>query len=333
MRTLMLMAAFLAQSATCTPVYYVSDRIPGPDGGWDYVRVDADNNRVLVARGTSVMAIDLTTRTVTPGLAAGERLHDALPVNGELLVTNGGNATAVFADSKTGSTLATVPTGKGPDAATYDPQSGLVLVMDHAGGQVTLIDPKARKAVGTINIGGEMEAAAVRDGRAYVNIEDKNEIVVIDIAGRKVVTRWALPGCEAPTGIALIAGGKQLIAACDGSSVIVDIASGKVVQALPTGKGADGVAYDAKRNLAFVPAGRDGMLSIIDLSEKAARIVQTLPTQVSARTITIDPRTGRLYLPAASFGPPTTAGGRPSPLPGSFVVLVVDEKSEALPRH
>jgi hypothetical protein len=69
------------------------------------------NNRVLVARGTSVMAVDLATRAVTPGLAAGARLHDALPVNGELLVTNGGNATARFADAKTGTTLATVPTG------------------------------------------------------------------------------------------------------------------------------------------------------------------------------------------------------------------------------
>jgi DNA-binding beta-propeller fold protein YncE len=317
----------LAQSALAAPVYKVIDRIPGPDGGWDYVRVDPDNNRVLVARGTSVMAVDLGSKAVTPGLAAGARLHDALPVNGELLVTNGGTATAVFADAKTGTTLATVPTGKGPDAAAFDPQSGLVLVMEHAGGQVTLIDPKAHQAVGTIDVGGDMEAAAVKDGRAYVNVEDRNEIAVIDIAARKVVTRWALPGCDAPTGIALIADGKRLIAACDGSSVIVDIASGKVVQALPTGKGADGVAYDARRNLAFVAAGRDGTLAVIDLGGKTARIVQTLPTQATARTIAIDPRSGRLYLPAATPGAVPAGGGRAPLVPGSFVLLVVGPQS------
>jgi DNA-binding beta-propeller fold protein YncE len=168
-----------------------------------------------------------------------------------------------------------------------------------------------------------MEAAAVKGGRAYVNVEDKNEIAVIDIAGRKVVAHWALPGCDAPTGIALIADGKRLIAACDGSSVIVDIASGKVVQALPTGKGADGVAYDAKRNLAFVSAGRDGTLAVIDLGGRSAKIIQTLPTQVSARTIAIDPRTGHLYLPAAAMGPASAVGGRPQAVPGSFAVLVV----------
>lgn len=333
MRTLIVLAALLAQSAAAAPAYKIVDRIPGPDGGWDYVRVDPENNHVLVARGSSVMAVDLETHAVTPGLAAGARLHDALPVNGELLVTNGGSATAVFADAKTGATLATVPTGKGPDAAAFDAQSGLVLVMDHAGGQVTLVDPKAHAVVGTIDVGGAMEAAAVKDGRAYVNVEDRNEIAVLDIAGRKVVDRWALPGCDAPTGIALIAGGRRLIAACDGSSVIVDIASGKVIQSLPTGRGADGVAYDDERNLAFVPAGRDGTLAIIDLAGKAARIAQTLPTQVSARTIARDPRTGRLYLPAASFGPPTTPGGRPSPVPGTFVVMIVDATTPASRRR
>jgi hypothetical protein len=46
-------------------------------------------------------------------------------------------------------------------------------------------------------------------------------------------------------------------------------------------------------------------------------------TQVSARTIAIDPRTGRLYLPAAEFGPRPAAGGRPPMVPGTFQVLVV----------
>ena len=67
--TMILLVALLSQAAVAAPAYRVLDRIPGPDGGWDYVRVDAANNRVLVARGTSVMAVDLTTRVVTTGLA------------------------------------------------------------------------------------------------------------------------------------------------------------------------------------------------------------------------------------------------------------------------
>jgi DNA-binding beta-propeller fold protein YncE len=318
-----LLALGCAQSISAAPLYAVVDRIAGPDGGWDYLHVDTASNRLLVAHGNAVLAIDLATKAITPGLVPGARLHDALPVGGELLVTNGGTATAVFADIMTGATLATVATGKGPDAAAVDPRSGLILVMNHAGGDITLIDPKAPQAVGTIAVGGELEAAAIVDGRAYVNVEDRNEIAVVDLAARRVIARWPLPGCTSPTGIALFAGGKRLIAACDGSSVIVDRAKGRVLQALPTGKGADGVAVDNKHGLAFVSAGRDGTLSVIDTGGRKAKVIQTLPTQVSARTITIDPRSGRLYLPAATPGPMPPGGGRAAAIPGSFVVLVV----------
>lgn len=327
MRYLLLIATMFAQAAAAAPAYRVIDRISGPDGGWDYLHVDPASNRLLVAHGNAVMAVDLATRAVTTGLAPGQRLHDVLPVGGELLVTNGGNATAVFADIRTGATLATVATGKGPDAAAIDPGSGLVLVMNHAGGDITLIDPRTHQAVGTVAVGGALEAAAVVDGRAYVNVEDRNEIAVVDIAQRNVIARWPLSGCQSPTGIALFARGKRLIAACDGASIIVDRANGRVVQTLATGAGADGVVVDDARGFAFVSAGREGALAVIALTGPRARIVQTVPTQVSARTITLDPRSGRLYLPAATLAPPPPGGGRPQAVPGSFVVLVIAARS------
>jgi DNA-binding beta-propeller fold protein YncE len=306
--------------------YHIVDRIAGPDGAWDYVRVDAANNRVLVAHSSSVLAINLATKAVTTGLAPALMLHEPLPVNGgaEILVTNGGTATAVFADAKTGAPLASVKTGVGPDAAEFDAHSGLILVMDHVGGDVMLIDPKTHKAVASVPIGGDLEAAAVDGhGRAYVNIENKNEIAVIDIAQRKVVARYPLAGCDGPTGLAYDAADAQLIAACDGSTVVVTAATGKVVATLATGKGADGVAFDARQKLAFVPAGRAGTLSVVKISKGAAAIIDTVPTEVGARTIALDPRSGRVYLPSAEFGPRPAGGGRPPMTPGTFHVLVV----------
>lgn len=308
------------------PGYHVVDRIAGPDGGWDYVRVDAANNRVLVAHGGSVMSINLANNAVTPGLAPGSVLHDAMPVNGgtEFLVTNGGPGTAVFADAKTGAAVATVQAGKGADAAAFDAHSGLVLVMNHVGGDVTLIDPKAHKAVATIMVGGELEAAAVDGaGHAFVNVEDKNEIAVVDIAARKVTARYALAGCDGPTGVAYDPADHMLIAACDGATDFVDARTGKVLQTLATGRGADGVAFDPRQKLAFVPSGRAGTLAVIRVSAGKSAILETVPTQMGARTIALDERTGRVYLPTSQFGPPATPGGRPPRIPGTFQVLVV----------
>lgn len=323
--TALVAASAAASAGWAATGYHVIDHIAGPDGRWDYVRVDGANNRVLLTHGTSVMAIDLATKAVS-SFAPGLILHDALPLNGgsEVLVTNGGSATAVFVNAKTGATVATVSTGKGPDAATFDSKSGLVLVMDHAGGQVTLVDPKAHKVVDTIDVGGNLEAAAVDgSGKAYVNVEDKNQIAVIDIARRKVLTRYALAGCDGPTGLAYDAADKLLIAACDGSTVVVSPTSGKVLQTFATGKGADGIAFDPKQKLAFVPAGGAGTLTVVAFSGGKGTVVDTVRTQVSARTIALDERTGRLYLPAATVGPAATTGGRPILQPGTFNVLVV----------
>jgi DNA-binding beta-propeller fold protein YncE len=321
------LATSLATAAwASTPVYRVTERLPGPDGGWDYVKVDAAHNRLLAPRGGAVMAVDLASGKVTTGLAPGGRQHVALPMAGgrEILVTNGASDTAVFVDAFSGAMIAAVPTAKGPDAAATDPKSGLAIVMGHAGGAVTLIDPRQHRSIGTVTVGGALEeAAADGSGRAFVNIEDRNEIAVIDLAAQKVAARWPLPGCDGPTGLAYNPQDRLLIAACDGATALVRTSDGKVVQTLPTGHGADGAVYDAKRRLAFVPAGRDGTLAVIAFADGKARIAQQVTTQRGARTLALDERTGRIYLPTAQYAPPAVAGGRPTPVPGTFEVLVV----------
>jgi DNA-binding beta-propeller fold protein YncE len=305
--------------------YKIVDRIAGPDGPWDFLRVESSSDRLLVTRGGAVMVVDLVTRGVTSGFAPGQRLHDVLAIDGgaEMLITNGGTDTAVFVDGKTGVTLATVATAKGPDAAAYDAKTGLALVMGHAGGQVTLIDPKTHKAVGAIEVGGVLEVAATDGaGLAFVNVENRNEIAVLDLAQRKVLRRYPLSGCDGPTGLVYEASHGWLIASCDGSTAVVNARSGATVATLATGQQADGVALDAGRKLAFVP-GREGSLSVISLAGARPRLLEKLVTEPGTKTLALDPRSGRVYLPTVRYAPAATPGGRPTPVPGSLVVLVV----------
>ncbi|MDE2488110.1 MAG: hypothetical protein KGO51_12015 [Alphaproteobacteria bacterium] len=311
-----------AQAAA--PAYHVVAKVPGADGGWDYARVDEAQHRVLITRGSSVMALDLPADKVVAGLAPGRAEHIALPIEGgaEMLVTDGGANAVLFADARTGRVQASVPVGKGPDSATFDPHSGLVLVVDHAGGALSLVDPKARKVVGTIPVGGVLEEASVDGhGRAFVNVVSESKVAVVDIAARKIVARWDLPGCSHPTGSAFDARDGDLIAACQGATDVLSVADGKLVATLKTGQGADGAIYDPQRRLAFVPAARDGILSVIAFSGGQPKIVQTLTTQKGARTIALDEASGRLYLPTAQYVLPP--GGGYKVVPGTFQVLVV----------
>ncbi|MDP9128525.1 MAG: YncE family protein, partial [Pseudomonadota bacterium] len=284
--------------------------------------------RALIAHGDRVTAVDLKSGAVTADFAAGSQIHTALPINDgqQVLITNGATDTATIVNGKTGALESTVPTGNRPDAATYDPSTKLVLVMDHKAGDITLIDTQEHKAVGQIQIGGDLEEAAVDgDGRAYVTVEDKNEAVVIDIKGRTVVARYKLDACEGPTGIVFAPKEKQLIIACDGSAQVRTAKDGALVKNFAIGGGADGAAYDAADHLAFIPSGATGTLSVLAVDTKDPQLIETVETQTGARTIAFDAKTGRIYLPTAKFGAKPADGGRPPILPGSFEVLVVEK--------
>ena len=194
--------------------------------------------------------------------------------------------------------------------------------MDAGSGEATVIDPAAAKVLATVAIGGSLEfATADGRGRMYVNVEDRNEVAVLDTRARKVVARFALAGCDGPTGIAYDPAAGAIVSACANGVAIVSAPSGRQIARLTIGKGADGAAFDATRHLVLIPAGRDGNLSIIRLRPTAA-VVQQVPTAVSARTIALDPSTGRAYLPSATLAP-AVGKERPKPVPGTFRVIVV----------
>ena len=315
----------LSASAANAVDYKIVDRIKVPDGGFDYATFDPATGRVYMARPDSTTVIDVRTGKVS-ALKSATGAHIAMPLPGSsLLVLTQRAGTVRLVDAATDRVVADLPAGKNPDGATYDPSSKLVFAMNHDGGEATVIDPAAKTVVATIPVGGELEFA-VPDGagRIFVNVEDKNEIAVIDVKARRVTARYALKGCEAPTGLAYVPSAKLLISSCSDNGVakVVRADTGAEMASLSIARGADAVIYDDARKLAFIPC-RAGTLEIISLADPAhISVVQHLPTQVGSRTGTLDPATGRLYVMAAKFGPPSAAGGRVQALPGSFEVLV-----------
>ncbi|MDB5363981.1 MAG: gluconolactonase [Rhodospirillales bacterium] len=303
----------------------VIDEIHGADGGFDYAAVDPGGRRLYVARGDGVMSVELATAKMTPTLVPGKRVHGVVPLpGGRLLSTNGDLATATLSDIATGKILAQVPTGKNPDAAIYDAKSGLVFVMDGAeDGEVTLVDPATGKSPGHIAVGGKLEfAVADGAGHLYVNIENTGEIAVLDTAARKVSARFALPGCEEPTGLNLNPDTHILLSVCrNQKAVALHAENGSVVAQLDIDRGADAVIFDARRKVFFVPCGRDGTLVAIGETGGKLAVIRKIPTAIGARTGALDPETGRLYLPTAD-----AAGTDHQLKAGTFRILVVDGK-------
>jgi YVTN family beta-propeller protein len=323
-------AAVFVSAATAQPStgYAVTDRIKIPDGGFDFVSFDPVMGRIYVSRIDGVLALDVASKVVNGRLAPAQHSHAVLPLEdgAELLVTDSGSNSAQLLDAASGALIADIATGQKPDAAAFDPASGLALVMNGKTGDVTLIDPKARKAVGSIAIGGGLESAAADGaGKVFINIEDQNRIAVIDTKARTLIGYYALNGCEGPTGLVYAPGAGVLISACANKvAKVIAAADGHEVASLDIGAGPDQVIYDPRRELAFIPCGRDGVMEVVAVrSPDDVAVIQTVSTQIGAPRGAVDPGTGRLYLPAARYDPPTAPGGRPSPRPGSYEILVV----------
>jgi YVTN family beta-propeller protein len=313
-----------AAAVSARPHYHVAAQLPAGDGGWDIPSVDPADQRLYVGRTDGVTAIDLKTGKSTDRIVGGQRVHAALAIPGthEVVSTNGESDTATLFDGRTGQVRATIATGKKPDAAAYDAVTRTLWIMDAGSGEVTVVDPRSAMVLATIPVGGSLEfATSDGNGRMYVNVEDRNEVAVLDTRSRKLLSRFALEGCDGPTGIAYDPAAREIVSACANGVAIVSSPAGKRVTSLPIGKGADGAAYDAKRQLVLVPGGRDGNLTVIRLRPTPA-VVEQVPTAISARTIALDPASGRAYLPSATLAPPV-GNERPKAIPGTFKVLVV----------
>ena len=311
-------APAVAASGDAPPSYAIAGRIAGPDGSWDYARVDTAAHRLYVARSESVTVADLASGAVTSwgNIARG---HAVVPLSGgRLLVTSGNDATVRFFDTRTGLQVGSVAVGKKPDAAIDDAPHHRALVMNAAAGSVSIIDTRSMNVTATIAVKPGLEYPALVGDTLFINNEDANEIDTIDLARGKTGAPIALTGCEGPTGLGYDARHQRLISACaNGKAMVVDARARRLVAAIEIGKGPDAVIMDSARRLAFIPCGRDGVLEILALDAPGgvARVGR-VTTEIGARTGALDPATGTIYLPTARFTPPATAGGRPVAVPG-----------------
>jgi DNA-binding beta-propeller fold protein YncE len=315
----------LVPAVAAPRVPQLASRIPLHDGGWDALTVDPAAKRVLVARTDGVDAIDTRTGAVSARLITGTRFHGVTVVPGtSLAIASQAAGSAIVFDVLTGKVRGEVKTDADADATIYEPSTRTVWVMNGDSGTISIIDPIKVAAIGKIGVGGSLEFPAI-DGRGhlFVNVEDKNELAEIDIAKRTVVRRVPLAGCQHPSGLAYLKSGVLLSACANGVAKVTRASDGVALADIPIGPHPDGAFVDEASRRAYIPSGGDGTLAVIDASSPQPRKIATVSTEVGARTGAVDPSTGTVYLPAAKFGPPPAAGGRPAIIPGSVELLVV----------
>lgn len=300
----------------------------GGEGGWDYLTADGAAHRLYLTRGMRVDVVDTDSGKIVGTISNLHGVHGvALDDAGKYgYITDRGTTSAVVVfDRGTLATVATIPVGDGADGILFEPVTKTVWAFSGKAMSATVIDTSTLKAVGTVALPGKPETP-VADGKGliYDNIEDKSEIIKIDVKTKTITATWPA-GCEGPSGLAMDAAGGKLFTVCDKMMSVIDVKTGKVLATPAIGDGPDAAGYSAKHKLAFASCG-EGVVSVVDGA--SLKTVQTLTTEKRARTMAYDPLADRIYTVTADFGtaPAATAQNprpRPPVLPDSFRVIVI----------
>ena len=296
-------------------------------GGWDYLAIQPNSNKLFVSHSTQVNIIDKTNgdsigvipnTTGVHGIAFVPELNKGFISNGKL------NSVTVF-DLKTNNTISQITTGENPDAIFYDEFSKQIITCNGRSKDISFIDPATEKVTNTIAVGGKPETAVSNHaGLIFVNIEDKNEVVVVDTKNFTLIKHWPVSPGIAPTGLSIDTKTNRLFVGCGDNKllIILDAESGKVIDKINIGDGCDGTAFDEKTNTIYTSNG-EGTLSVIqEVSKNEFALEATIPTKTGARTIALDPVTHQIYLPTADFEPRDDKERRPKMKAGTFQVLV-----------
>jgi DNA-binding beta-propeller fold protein YncE len=299
----------------------------GGTGGWDYLTIDSEARRLYITRSDRVMVMDIDAGKIVGEVPKCSGVHGvALDLKRKRgYISNGGDATVSIFDLESLKEISRPKVGQRPDAIMYDPASDRVFSMNAGTKDTTAIDAESGKVVGTMPLGGKPEfAVADEKGLVFVNLEDKDEILVFDSKNLTEKTRYKLDPGKEPSGLAIDRANRRLFASCGNEMMVVlDADSGKVIANLKIGKGTDAAVFDPETKLAF-SSNRDNLTVVEEQSPDKFQLVGNVPTKAGARTMALDAKTHNIYLCTADFKPRAPgAKGRPEMLPDTFVVLIV----------
>jgi hypothetical protein len=307
----------------------------GGEGSWDYLTVDSQTHRLFVTRSTHTQVIDGVSGKVLGDITGQVRSHGTAIVpaaNRGFITDGGGDGAIVVFDLTTFAVLGKLATMPDSDGIIYDPSTNLVLAVSGDKGKLMTfkpdIDPASGKIDAPIDLGGAPEfLAADGEGKAYINLEDKDMVAVVDLKTRQVTARWPVAPGGHPVGMSLDRKNHLLFIGCRNPQkmIVMSTVDGKVVASLPIGASVDATKTDG--GLAFASCG-DGSLTVIGEKDGKYDVLQVVKTPTGARTMGVDSSTHTAYLPTSEFLPavPGATRGRPKMKPDGFMIVVVGQQ-------
>lgn len=275
--------------------------LPGTHDGFDFIRLDAGANRLLLGHegNKSFDVFDIGTKKllkVVPTSTSQDATVDAK--RGSYYVSGNDPGRMVIIDSTKLEITGEVPVPSDTDLISFNPQTGLVYECNDKAGEVWVIDPAAKKIVTTIKVDGSGVEDLAFDPEykhLYQAVKGKNTIAVIDPASNKVTDAWPLAPDKGAHGIAVVPENNGLLVACAGKLVLLDRSTGKITATVVTGPRVDEMAYDPGLHIAYC-ASRQGKISVVSVETGKLTSLGDVPDETGTGDITVDPKTHTVWI-------------------------------------
>ena len=347
-------ASYLVVATACSGASALAQQIPsnagpyrvlktvkvGGDGGFDWPFVDSDSGKLYIPRTGNTPRISIyELSTLKPAREIPDVGARAVAVDSALHTAFSSSTPVAMWNTLNDTVIKKIPVDGRPAGIFADAFNHRIYVQGRSEPGLTVIDAKDGSVLGTIPVGGEIEQTASDDaGLIYVDIEDRQTVVVIDSRNMKILTTYSLNGKGSRSeGMALDAKNHILFVASRDPQVmlILDAITGKEIAELPIGRGCSAVAFNPKTSECF-SSQADGTLTIIkENSPTSFSVKQTVSVMPGSKRLTLDPKTGYIYLiaaeyektaePVASAKQPGEKAAAPTMKPGSFTVTVVGQ--------
>src|SRR5580698_733932 len=201
----LLLAGLVIAAAFAAEGYKVIGKVKiGGTGGWDYIAVDPDANRVYASHATLVEVVDPKAGKVVGQINQLHGVHGiaVAPEFGKGFITNGQSNSVTIFDLKTLTKVGEPQTGQNPDSVCFEPITKHIFTFNGKSSDSTDIDPKTNEVIKSFPLGGKPEECAPDGtGKIYVNLEDSSEIVEIDAAKTTITRHASLSPCDSPSGL------------------------------------------------------------------------------------------------------------------------------------
>jgi hypothetical protein len=272
-------------------------------GRIDHMAVDLARERLFVAElgNGSLGVVDLEKGEVAQRIGGLEEPQGVAYVPGAdlLYVASGGDGTLRrYAGADLGP-AGIAKLGDDADNVRVDPRGGRVVV-GYGDGALALVDAASGEKAGEIALPGHPESFRLEAGgpRAFVNVPEARQVVVVDREAGRQVAAWKLDGRDNFPMALDEAGGRLLVVDRHPAELLIlDTGSGEVVARLPTCGDADDVFLDAKRDRVYVSCG-EGVVDVLRRRGDAYEELARVPTASGARTALFVPELDRLYVAA-----------------------------------